>query len=158
MDQWERPAESFPGATKAFMIVVPSSEVTTPRHPEANTAFRKKLGRKPVVWAPAAPEGYATYFTVLFTSPEATAAALPGWPGQNSMGTRFIWRTELPNGNSVWVVSHERPDIFQRWMAARKRELQEFSGTGEPRGYINGRSRLDGSRFCVDVSGEFPQG
>jgi hypothetical protein len=53
------------GTTKAFMIVVPSSEVTMPRHPEANTAFRQKLGKKAVMWVPAAPEGYATHFATL---------------------------------------------------------------------------------------------
>jgi hypothetical protein len=157
IDKWQRPAEFVAGATKAFMIVVPSSEVTTPRHPEANTAFRQKLGGKAVVWVPAAPEGYATHFTVLFTRPEATAATLPGWPGRKSMGTRFIWRTELPNGQSMWVVSHERPNIFQRWLAAGKRELAEFSDTGEPRGCIRGRNRQDGTRFYVDVSGESPE-
>jgi len=64
IDKWQRPAEFVAGATKAFMIVVPSSEVTTPRHPEANTAFRQKLGGKAVVWVPAAPEGYALHGTV----------------------------------------------------------------------------------------------
>jgi hypothetical protein len=157
IDKWERPAEFVPGAIKAFVIVIPSSEVTTPRHPKANSAFRQKLGGKAVVWVPAAPEGYATHFTVLFTRPEATAATLPGWPGQNAVGTRFIWRTELPNGQSVWVVSHERPDVFQRWVAAGKRELEEFSDTGEPRGCVYGRNRQDGTRFYVDISGENPQ-
>lgn len=158
LDRWKRPAEFVPGATKAYMIVVPSSEVTAPRHPEAYSLFRQKLGGKAVVWVPAAPEGYATHFTVLFTRPEATAATLPGWPGRKSMGTRFIWTHELPNGQSVWIVSHERPDIFQRWVAAGKRELEEVSDTTELRGRLYGRNRQDGTRFCVDISGEDPQG
>jgi hypothetical protein len=37
------------------------------------------------------------------------------------MGTRLIFRTELPNSQTVWVVSDERPDIFQRWVAEGKR-------------------------------------
>lgn len=157
-DKWERPAEFVPGATKAFMIVVPSSEVTTPRHPEANNAFRQKLGGKPIVWVPAAPEGYATHFTVLFTRSEATDAALPGWPGRKSMGTRFIGRNELPNSQSVWIVSHERPDIFQRWVVAGKHELEGIIDAREPRGSISGRNLQDGTRFYVDISGEDPQG
>jgi hypothetical protein len=139
------------------MIVVPSSEVTTPRHPEADAAFRKKLGNKAVVWVPAAPEGYATHFTVMFSRPKATAATLPGWPGQNA-GTRFVWRKELPNRQSVWIVSHERPNLFQRWVAAGKRKLErELEGVNdftEPRGLFYGRNRLDGTRFYVDISGE----
>jgi hypothetical protein len=136
------------------MIVVPSSEVTTPRHPDANAAFRQKLGKKAVVWVPAAPEGYATNFTVMFTRPRATAATLPGWPGQYA-GTRFVWRKELPNGQCVWIVSHERPNIFQRWVAAGKRELAEGpDDVVEPRGLYYARNRLDGTRFYVEISGE----
>lgn len=128
-----------------------------PRHPEANTAFRQKLGKKAVVWVPAAPEGYATHFAILFTRPEATAAALREWPGQNAE-TRFVWRKELPNGQSVWILSREWPDIFQRWVAAGKRALEGVSDSTEPRGLYYGRNRLDGTRVYVDISGEDSQG
>jgi hypothetical protein len=163
IDRWERPPEFWPGVTKAFEIVVPSSEVTTPSHPKANELFRRNLGAKKVVWVPAAPEGYATHFTVLFTKPEVTAATLPGWPGRDAMGTRLIWKTELPNAETVWIVSHEPPDTFQQWVAEGKRYLisvassavwEEAAANGlELRILSCGYNYQDGTRVYLDISG-----
>jgi hypothetical protein len=170
LDKWKRPPELVPGVIKAFEIVVPSSEVTEPSHPKANEAFRQAMGGKAIVWVPAAPEGYATRFLVVFTAPEVTAATVPGdWPGRDTMGTRLIFSTELQNGQTVWVVSRERPGAFQRWVAEGKRQLAE-PGAGpairdetapdalEPRAFIDGINHLDGTRFYLDISGEDAQG
>jgi hypothetical protein len=125
-DRWKRPREFLPGTTKAFMIVVPSSEVTMPRHPEAKAAFRRKLGKKAVVWVPAAPEGHATHFSILLTKPEATVAALRSWPGPKA-ATRFVWRKELPNGQCVWIISRDWPNIVQRWVPPASANLQKLT-------------------------------
>jgi hypothetical protein len=169
IDRWERPSEFWPGVTMAFEIVVPSSEVTTPRHPKANEVFRRNLGGKAVVWVPAAPVGYATRFAVLFTKPEVTAATLPGWPGRDAMGTRLIWRTELPNAETVWVTSHETTDTFQHHVAEAKRQRDELVASSaalsqtasdevELRILSCGYNYQDGTRVYLDVSGEDAQG
>jgi hypothetical protein len=164
LDKWERPDDFVPGLTKAFEIVVPASEVTRPVHPDANTFEGKEI-----VWVPPPPEGYATHFTVLFTSAEATEATLPGWPGKAAMGTRNISHAELPNSQTVWIVMHEQAESewlretvaeFKRTvMAEAKRELGEaaYSEIKEPRGYIYGQNNVDGSRFYIDVSGVHKQ-
>ena len=53
IDKWERPPEFMPGVTKAFEIVIPGSEVTAPKHPNANIVFHQHLGGKEIVWVPA---------------------------------------------------------------------------------------------------------
>jgi hypothetical protein len=159
-DKWYRPDDFVPGLTKAFEIVVPASEVTVPTRPEANV-----FGAKEIAWVQPPPEGYATHFTVLFTSPEVTDTTLPGWPGRNAMGTRHIAHAALPNGQTVWVVAHEQ--AMSEWLqetvaafkrtalAEMKRELGEatYSEIKEPRAYIYGQNNNDGSRYYIDVSG-----
>jgi transcriptional regulator with XRE-family HTH domain len=46
VEKWDRPPERASGVTKAFEIIVPASEITTPKHPGAEAAFRKAFGGK----------------------------------------------------------------------------------------------------------------
>jgi hypothetical protein len=166
-DKWTRPPEFAPGLTLAFNIVVPASEVTMPQHPaEANAAVR---GTE-IVWVPPAPAGYETHFTVLFTTAEATAATLPDWPGRSSMGARLIFRAELANTESVWLVTYEQPmheeqrqrleeykhDVITA--LKRHRGADAYSKIPEPRGYLYGHNEQGQWRFFIDFSGADEEG
>jgi hypothetical protein len=158
-DKWERPPELAPGVTRAFDIVVPASEVTQPQHLDPNS-----LNGKKIMWVPPAPEGYATYFTVVFTTAAVTATTLPGWPGRND-GTELVWRVNLPNEETVWLITYERP--VDPWMqqhlaefkrsavpAARRRieEAGYSSDIEDARAAIYYRNEDLGMRFYIDVS------
>jgi hypothetical protein len=101
MARWERPPEFAQGVTRAFEIIIPASEVTKPPYLERDKDFRPEYADKEIVWVPPAPEGYATHFTVLFTSAEVTAGTLPGLAGANRYGdspNRGRYPTELSDG------------------------------------------------------------
>ncbi|PLS84811.1 MAG: hypothetical protein CYG60_15945 [Actinobacteria bacterium] len=158
-DKWDRPTDLVPGITRAFDILIPASEVTTPKHPETNAPSAKKK----IVWIPSPPDGYATYFTVVFTTAEATAAT-SGWPGRRAMGSRLVWRTELPNGQTVWLVASELPidewmrqmlTSFKQWVLTKGRRAMEEAGYSEieeQRAFIYGRDEQAGMRWYIDVS------
>jgi hypothetical protein len=143
--------------TRAFDIVIPASEVTRPR--DLNP---KALSGKKIEWVSPAPEGYATYFTVVFTT-AATTAGTSNWPGHNN-GTRLIWRTDLPNTETVWLVAHERPvdDWVKQHLAAfkesavpsarRRMEDAGYSDIEETRAAIYYRNEDSRMRFYIDVS------
>jgi len=146
--------------TRAFDILVPYSEVTIPLRSEASGSSSKK-----VIWVPSPPEGYATHFTVLFTTAEMTAAALPGWPGQRAMGNKLIWKAELPSAQTVWLVALDRPvdDWLRRTVIEYKQsglphvihEIEEagYSRLEEVRAVIYGRDEQTGMRWYIDISG-----
>ena len=98
-----RPPEFIPGFTMAFMIIVPSTEVTIPGRPLTGGYA------KDVIWVPPFPQGFATCFRILFSSPEATSPSTSEWPGRDGMGTQPLACTELPNGETLWVVANEEP-------------------------------------------------
>lgn len=152
--KWQRPPEIAPGVTRAFQILVPSSEVTVPKH---LIGGNPPGSQKTIVWVPRAPAGSITYFTVLFTSPTTTAATLPGWPGRRRMGTRLVSRIGLPNGETVWVVTHEeRMSESQRATLARRRV--DISRLTRARGFSPGETRAlffgreDETAFYMEVS------
>jgi hypothetical protein len=166
-DKWTRPPEFAPGLTLAFDIVVPASEVTIPQHPaEANAAVR---GTE-IVWVPPAPAGYETHLTVLFTTAEATAATLPDWPGRSTMGSQLIFRAELPNTESVWLVTYDQPmreenrqqleGYKHAIITALKRQIgaDAYSKIPEPRGYLYGHNEQGQWRFFIDFSGAVEEG
>jgi hypothetical protein len=150
----------LPGATRGFDILVLASDVRTPKHPDANT-----FSGKGIVWVPPAPEGCATHFTVQFTSAELTTEILPGWPGREAMGTRLIWKAELPNGQTVWLVALVRP--ADDWLrnnvtgfkrsafraGRRKFEKAGYSELEEARAFIYGQDNQQGTRWYIDISG-----
>src|SRR5919107_5267804 len=162
-DKWERPPEFAPGVTKALEIIVPASEVTMPEQSDVKPDWEGK----DVVWVPSSPEGFATYFTIVYTASDITARNLEiTWKtadGLHQYTARSIWRTELPNGQAVWVVTHERPvpeaekeglkQFKQQWIATNKQALgvERFSAMAEPRSYLWGYD-ADGTRFFIDVS------
>ncbi len=153
VSKWQRPPEMAPGVTRAFQILVPGSEVTVPKQ---LTGGNPPGSQKATVWVPSAPSGSITYFTVLFTS-QATTAATSSWPGRRSMGTGLVSRIGLPNGETVWVVTHEeRMSESQRATLARRRvdisrlaHVWGFS-PGETRALFFGRE--DGTAFYMEVS------
>lgn len=163
MDKWERPPEFAPGVTKAFEVLVPASEVTMPRQ----SGVKPDWEGKDVLWVTSPPEDFAVYFTVVYTAPHIIQKNLEiTWKtadGLHSYTSRSIWRSELPNGQSVWVVVHNRP-IFeeekeqlkrfkQQWIAAIKQAMgdDKFSSMVEPRSYFAGYD-ADGTRFFIDIS------
>lgn len=162
-DKWEPPPEFAPGVIKGFEIMVPASEVTMPRQPGVKPDWEGK----DVLWVPSPPEGFATYFEVVFTAPHISQKNLEitykTEDGLHSYVAHSIWRSELPNGQSVWVVTHNRPmpegekegleSLKQQWIAAVKQELGEskFSKMSDPRSYFAGYN-ADGTRFFIDVS------
>jgi hypothetical protein len=163
-DKWDRPPEFSPGVTRAFDIVVPASEVTNPKVPDADTLSGKKI-----VWVTPPPRDYATHFTVLFTTAEVTAAT-SGWPGRRSMGTQLIWKAELPNRETVWLVALERPvdDWVRQIVTGFKRsalpegrcKMEEagYSEVDDARAIIYVRNEQPRMRGYIDISGEDLQG
>lgn len=159
-DKWERPPEAVPGLTVALLIRVPASEVMMPPHPEDMLDLR----RVKIEWVPPAPEGHLTQFMVVFTTAQATAATLPNWPGSFNMGTRLIFRADLPNTETVWVVAQDQPvpEKMRREIEESRRKmighLKHFMGEDryyalpEPRGENYGRSPERGWRFLLDYS------
>jgi hypothetical protein len=92
--KWARPAEFAPGLTRAFIIVVASSELRAPRDPDPL--------KKPAVWLPPPPDGSQVEIDLFFAR-----NARPGsWPGKNKLGTQLLYRQLLPNGEELMVVSH----------------------------------------------------
>lgn len=159
-DKWERPSEAVPGLTVALLIMVPSSEVTMPPHPEDMHDLR----RVKIEWVPPAPEGRLTQFHVVFTTAQATAATLPNWPGRFNMGTRLIFRADLPNTETIWVVTREQPvtETIEQMLGDSRRKmidnLKHFMGEAEyydapePRGDIYGHHPERGWRYFIDFS------
>lgn len=95
LNKWKRPPEFALGWTKAFQVVVPSSEVK--RRP---TPVDKPQG---VRWVLPGPPDTVTFFTVLFSP---TNVADPAWPGKNTMATQLLARFPLPKGETLWVVAN----------------------------------------------------
>ena len=94
IERWNRPPP-IEGVTSAFMVIVPSGEIGLPRHPLTEKA---KKYTKNVKWVPPAPEGFATYFIVMYTD--------PGGP-EPSDQDRFVDRFKLPNGQTVTILIQE---------------------------------------------------
>jgi len=92
--KWRRPPEVAPGITRAFFIMVPASELTSPKvesksHPDT-------------VWVSPAPSGLATCLTIYFITPDADI-------GHIRSLTRPVGDIELRNEEIVWVVTHDQP-------------------------------------------------
>jgi hypothetical protein len=122
VDKWERPAEFAPGWTRAFVIVVPASEVV----PSAAII----PDPQEIIWIDPLPEGWATIFTVLLSAPDATGSDGRGFAtaaGREHF-TEVVTAIELENGGRAWVVAHaeELSDEWRRNLEAlRGQVLQE---------------------------------
>jgi hypothetical protein len=111
--KWERPPEFAPGLTRAFIIVVPSSELRAPRTPDPL--------KKPAVWLPSPPGGSQVEIDLFLVR----GARADQWPGQRAMGTRLLYRQLLPSGEELMVVSHvvETSDEVREKLAGYKRAM-----------------------------------
>lgn len=156
IEEWKRPPEIAPGITSAFMIVVPSTEITPLRGDLSETAHKKYTGG--VHWVPMPSPGTATHFMILLIA--------PGGPPPQSEQNDFIWQGVLPNGETLAVMVHEQPITEEqeaqlakvRRFLAQEASQKDFgtrlSTAEEPRGYIYGSNEY-GTRFLVDISGMF---
>jgi hypothetical protein len=129
--------------------VTPWSAVTTP----VNEGRFKK-----VAWLPSAPELMATEIDILMTEP---TTQVNGWPGKQSMGTSFIGRIPLENGQAVWAVYLfvDMPDFSSLpkgtgWFFKGKSEkdLKNLK-EGDLRGFVFG-AEPDGSHAIYDCAGQ----
>jgi hypothetical protein len=161
MSRWHRPPEFAPGVTRAFEIIIPASEVTKPPYLEWDKNFRPEYADKEIVWVPPPPEGYATHFTVVFTSAEATADTLPAWPGRTGTGTRLIAFATLPNSQAVWLVAFEQEfsesnrqhlERNKRLLVEAARQMKEDpSEIPELRAFLYGHDD-EGTHWHLDIS------
>jgi hypothetical protein len=85
------PIEIFPGFFRAFTILVPERVINVP----------KKKENKSLIWIPSPPKGKTIEICILVTLPKAKFTS---WPGDKSMGTRFVGKIELDSGKKVWIV------------------------------------------------------
>lgn len=97
IETWPRPPEIAPGLTLAYLIVTPSSAVTTPIDP----AHDKKI-----TWLPNPCIKEATEIAIFIAKPNVK---MEGWPAKNSMGTSLIGSFPLENGETVWAVWRHIP-------------------------------------------------
>ena len=159
--RWKRPPEFEPGLTRAFEIIIPASEVTKSPYLEWDKNFRPEYADKEIVWVPPPPEGYATHFTVVFTSAEATTATLPAWPGRTGTGTRLIAVATLPNSQTVWLVAFEQEisesnrqhlERNKRLVVEAARQMKEdLSEIPELRAFLYGGDD-EGTHWYLDIS------
>jgi hypothetical protein len=137
-----------------FQIIVPASEVTVPN----DLSGENPMGSNPdIVWIPPAPIGFATYFTILFSTPAARDAIVPGWPGRNEMGTELVARIGLRNRETVWLVVHEQrmSESQKATLAQRRVEIARFAQSkGYPPGELRALyfGRENGVAFYAEVS------
>jgi hypothetical protein len=156
IERWNRPPP-IEGITPAFMIVVPSGEVGLPRHPL--TTEKAKKYTKGVTWVPPAPEGFATYFMVMYAPPDGPTP---------SEDIRFVSRFELPSREivSIMVDEQEISGGQAQQLEAERQRIAEAVRQGpeaeraaletwlEPRAWFYGHNEF-GTRFFVDISGDY---
>jgi hypothetical protein len=99
--KWQRPPEVAPGITRAFVIMVPASELTSPKVPFAS--------KPDTVWVPPAPSGLATCLTTFFITPAADIGRITTDIGRISSFAQSVGHIRLRNGDTVWVVAHHQP-------------------------------------------------
>src|SRR5919107_858536 len=97
---WPRPPEVAPGITRAFVIMVPASELTSPK-----VTFASKPD---TVWVPPAPSGLATCLTLFFIAPHADIGRITTNIGRISSFFQSVGYLSLRNGETVWVVAHHQ--------------------------------------------------
>jgi hypothetical protein len=136
--KWARPPEFAQGLTRAFIIVIPSSELRV-------QLISDRL-KKPAVWIPPPPDGSQVEIDVFFHRSRA-----PGtWPGERSLGTRLLYGQLLPNGEELLVVSRvvETSDEVRRKLELYKNAMTEAQRQALAASGKNGMS-LRGVLFAV---------
>jgi hypothetical protein len=147
---WARPTEFSPGWTRAFEIIIPSSEVIDERTPYEGSE---------AVWFPKPPEGEAARFTVLFSKKDAPRGAR-GFPAAEGYEdrTEFVTRLDLKTGESVWTLAHvaplapeERGQLEKARHAANEAIREALADARQPR-MVGFGDAIDGVRFFYDIS------
>ena len=92
--KWRRPPEVVPGITRAFFIMVPASELTSPKVASKSNADS--------VWVSPAPSGLATCLTIFFTTPAADIDRISSF-------AQAVGHIRLRNRETVWVFAHHQP-------------------------------------------------
>ena len=141
IERWPCPVEFAPGYILAYRIVTPTISVNIPLDGKE---------KKSISWITAAPESRAIEVAVIIAAKGTIAS---GWPGKRSMGTRFVGRLKLDNGETLWVVAMETsaPDLAlpqgrMAWFDGKsKRDIPKDGA----RALVFGGNE-DGSRFMVD--------
>jgi hypothetical protein len=95
--KWNRPAEHFPGATRAFVLSVPASELMEPARPDPL--------KKPATRIPVPPPGTQVEIDLWL----ARQHVPDSWPGKRAMGTACLYRRRLPNGEELIVTQYVAP-------------------------------------------------
>jgi hypothetical protein len=98
--KWHRPPEVAPGITRSFLIMVPASEVTSPKVPFAS--------KPDTIWVPTAPSRLATCLTIFFTTPAADIGRITADIGRISSFTQSVGRIRLRNRETVRVFAHHQ--------------------------------------------------
>jgi hypothetical protein len=158
MDEWSPPQDFADGWQRAFVLIVPASEVVDPGSPYA--------AKGDVLWLPSPPDGELTEFTLLLSRPGASRGprGFPAAEGHEA-ATEMITPLDLANGGRVWLMAHNasvsagmRKQIDDHLAAVAEAGAREViaahaaaSPTFDPRGYLFGNLD-DGTRFLIDVS------
>jgi hypothetical protein len=149
--RWQRPPP-FKGLTKAFMIIIPSTEVVQ------RTAPIKKPDR--VAWWPAPLLNHYRSFAVLILPPGGTFGNLSTDP----RGPQVPAVLPLPNGESVHLLTRELPmeepfsGNLERYKAFVNRASQEvakhpdWQGPGEMHSHIFGKDDDTDAYWFIDVA------
>jgi hypothetical protein len=98
--KWHRPPEVAPDITRSFLIMVPASEVTSPKVPFAS--------KPDTIWVPTAPSRLATCLTIFFTTPAADIGRITADIGRISSFTQSVGRIRLRNRETVRVFAHHQ--------------------------------------------------
>jgi hypothetical protein len=154
LHKWERPPEIVPGITSAFDIVVPSTELTVPRHPLLDEVARRYLRK--VRWVSPSSPNTETRFTVLLIAADSPMV----------VNNQVMWQHELPMGDTVTLIVYEQPmtDVNKEHLAREKRRIlrevgkpaegSALSGARDPRGYLLWDGE-EGTTRLVDISLDF---
>lgn len=145
---WNRPNELGPGWTRAFAVLIPGSELSTPVQPYEGSE---------TLWLPPPEPDEIAHFTVVLSRPGA-ARGRRGFPSEEGfeLSTEAVTRLNLATGEQVWVLfhvapirDHERSEIER----ARERSAQALrDGVGA------GRLPADSSSLRVLIFGETADG
>lgn len=146
IERWRREHNAGPGWTVGYHVIVPASEVTSPR----------PLPGRDVVVRGVSPRDHATYFTLVWATPDAARRELPPqFPDTPSDVVRVF---DMPNGDRVWLLTYEArlTEAVLEQIATGKRNIRHWwrrdSGMPIPgaRGWMSGEMP-NGSRFIIDV-------
>lgn len=150
IEEWKRPNEIVQGATLAFRILIPNSELE-----------KLWIPKKKVKWIIPEKEDQITEIILMLTKP--TIEMGEEWPGEKNMNTKYIADHTLPNQEKLWLV-YVAVDNTEKWensLRANKKKIfnsipkminwKGLFKAENPR-MIAGGMNKDGSRYYIDLS------